>query len=628
MDQSNLTQPVPISLFKLFTKYSDRFLSRRTVLALDILLVWVTYLMAQFISANFQWQIVRWAHMPQRLGLITLAYASGFFIHKSFMGVVRLSGSKDFQRLFLATATAIVLLIPIAYAIPHYSFSRVVIVVHSMLFLIVAVGGRLSVRSLFLSLQLRKSSKGSGVVIVGAGSMGRAAANVMKQEARQFDTIVAFIDDNLSKVGKSVNGVPILTLQKAFNPLFLEKQNVGKVIIAIKNIPAKRVKEISSKAIELNLQVKRVPPISNWVNGELTAKQIRPISLEELLGRDPINLSYDTLNGFIKGKTVLVTGAAGSIGSELVRQIMLKEPKLIIALDQAETPTYQLDIELQTYSNYSNVKMVIANVTDESRMASIFKTYSPNVIFHAAAYKHVPLMEDNPEEASKTNILGTYTTAKLAFEHMAECFVMVSTDKAVNPTNIMGASKRAAEHVVSYFNNQETNQTRFVTTRFGNVLGSNGSVIPLFKKQLETGGPITLTHMDITRYFMTIPEAVRLVLEAGHMGKGGELYVFDMGQPIKIYDLAVNLIKLSGLIPGKDIQIIETGLRPGEKLYEELLADTETTKPTHHKQIFIAAANSLTQDEVVELTHRVQTSGDWTELIAEYASDGILKNRV
>ena len=262
--------------------------------------------------------------------------------------------------------------------------------------------------------------------------------------------------------------------------------------------------------------------------------------------------------------------------------------------------------------------MVIANVTDESRMASIFKTYSPNVIFHAAAYKQVPLMEDNPEEASKTNILGTYTTAKLAFEHMAECFVMVSTDKAVNPTNIMGASKRAAEHVVSYFNNQETNQTRFVTTRFGNVLGSNGSVIPLFKKQLETGGPITLTHMDITRYFMTIPEAVRLVLEAGHMGNGGELYVFDMGQPVKIHDLAVNLIKLSGLIPNKDIQIVETGLRPGEKLYEELLADAETVKPTHHHQIFIAAANSLTQDEVVELTHRVQTSGDWTELIAEY----------
>ena len=453
-------------------------------------------------------------------------------------------------------------------------------------------------------------------IIYGAGASGVLLKRLIDENS---SNVVAFIDDNPSKAGKSVNGVPILTLEKAFNPLFLEKQNVGKVIIAIKNIPAKRVKEISSKSIELNLQVKRVPPISNWVNGELTAKQIRPISLEELLGRDPINLSYETLNGFIKGKTVLVTGAAGSIGSELVRQIMRQEPKLLIALDQAETPTYQLDLELQSFSNYSNVKTVIASVTDESRMASIFKTYSPSVIFHAAAYKHVPLMEDNPEEASKTNILGTYTTAKLASEYKAECFVLVSTDKAVNPTNIMGASKRAAEHVVSYFNNHDTNQTRFVTTRFGNVLGSNGSVIPLFKKQLEAGGPITLTHKEITRYFMTIPEAVRLVLEAGHMGKGGELYVFDMGQPVKIYDLAVNLIKLSGLIPDKDIQIIETGLRPGEKLYEELLADAETVKPTHHQQIFIATAHSLAPNEVVELIRRVQTSGEWLALIREYA---------
>ena len=334
------------------------------------------------------------------------------------------------------------------------------------------------------------------------------------------------------------------------------------------------IKEISSKGIEFNLQVKRVPPISNWVNGELTAKQIRPISLEELLGREPINLSYETLNGFIKGKTILVTGAAGSIGSELVRQILRQEPKLLIALDHAETPSYQLDLELQNYSNYSNVKTVIASVTDESRMAFIFKTYMPNVIFHAAAYKHVPLMEDNPEEASKTNILGTYTTAKLASEYKAECFVMVSTDKAVNPTNIMGASKRAAEHVVSYFNNQDTNQTRFVTTRFGNVLGSNGSVIPLFKKQLEAGGPITLTHKDITRYFMTIPEASKLVLEAARIGTDSQIYVFDMGAPVKIYDLAKKMLLLSGLNE-IDVPIVETGLRKGEKLYEELFLDSE-----------------------------------------------------
>ena len=564
------------------------------MLGLDIVLVWMTYFMAQLISANFQWVSVRWAHLPQRAGLLTLSYLIAFFIHKSYVGVVRLSGSKDFQRLFLSTLTALVLIIPAAYLLTLYQFSRVTLLVQSMLFLITSVGGRLAVRSLFLSLQLRKSSKGSGILIVGAGSMGRAAANAIKQESRQIETIIGFIDDNKSKTGKSVNGIPILTLEKALQKDFIEKNNLGKLVIAIKNIPASRLKEISNIAIELGLQVKRVPPISNWVNGELTAKQIRPISLEELLGRDPIQLSYETLNGFIKGKTVLVTGAAGSIGSELVRQVMKQDPKLLIALDQAETPSYHLDLELQAYSNYSNVKTVIGSVTDESRMASIFKTYSPNVIFHAAAYKHVPLMEDNPEEASKTNILGTFTTAKLSSVHKAECFVMVSTDKAVNPTNIMGASKRAAEHVVSYINRQHTNQTRFVTTRFGNVLGSNGSVIPLFKKQLEAGGPITLTHKDITRYFMTIPEAAQLVIQAGAMGTGGDVFVLDMGQPVRIFDLAKRMVELSGLVlkdaqhPDGDIEIAITGLRPGEKLYEELLSDAENTLPTHHEKILIA----------------------------------------
>ena len=449
--------------------------------------------------------------------------------------------------------------------------------------------------------------------------MGRAARSAIRQEVRHLEQVIAFIDDNPRKTGKSVDGTPILTTAQALSKEFIEKQSIGKLIIAIKDISPKRIQELSNLALEAGIRVQRVPPISNWVSGELTAKQIRPISLEELLGRDPINLSYETLNGFIKGKTILITGAAGSIGSELVRQVMRQEPKLLIALDQAETPIYHLDMELRTYSNYAQVKPTIASITDEKRMAEIFAKFKPEVVFHAAAYKHVPLMEDNPQEAVKTNILGTHTTAKLAYENRAECFVMVSTDKAVNPTNIMGASKRAAEHVVSYFQRQLDNQTRFVTTRFGNVLGSNGSVIPLFKKQLEEGGPITLTHKDITRYFMTIPEAVRLVLEAGHMGQGGELYVFDMGNPVKIYDLAVNLVKLSGMTLGKEIEIIETGLRPGEKLFEELLADGESTKPTHHSQIFIAKANNLELAEIEDLVYGSRFSdGDWLRFIKEY----------
>ena len=617
--QSISKDSVSKSFYKLFFRYTDHFLSRWTVLIFDVLLVWITYLVAQFVSANFHYDQVRWAHFPQRIGIISGAYLLFFFLTKSYVGVVRHSGSKDFQRLFYATLGALIALIPLGYLTPLYAFSRVVLIVHAMLFLITSVGGRLGVRSLFLSIQLRRSKKGSGILIVGAGFMGRAARHAIEQESRLTDYIVAFLDDNKSKTGKSVDGMPILSSQNALSKEFIEKQNVGRMVIAIKDISSERVKELSNIALEVGIAVQRVPPISSWVSGELTAKQIRTISLEELLGRDPILLSYKTLNGYIKGKTVLITGAAGSIGSELVRQVMRQEPKLLIALDHAETPIYHLDMEFRPHSNYGLLKPIIASVTDEDRMAQIFQDYKPEVVFHAAAYKHVPLMEDNPNEAVKTNVLGTHTTAKLAYQHGAECFVMVSTDKAVNPTNIMGASKRAAEHVISYFNRQTDNRTRFVTTRFGNVLGSNGSVIPLFKKQLEEGGPLTLTHKDITRYFMTIQESVRLVLEAGHMGQGGELYVFDMGEPVKIYDLAVNLIKLSGLTLGKDIQIVETGLRPGEKLFEELLADGETTKPTHHKQIFISQANSLALKEVEDLVQDcTRLDNSWLRHISEY----------
>jgi FlaA1/EpsC-like NDP-sugar epimerase len=583
-----------------------------------LVLVAITYLGAQFLANNFQASQISWSSLGFEVLIVAAAYGVTFLHSGSYIGVVRHSGGKDFTRLFQATVEAALILTVLSFTIASPAISRVAVISHSMLFLITSVGGRLAVRSTFLSIQLRKAKKGTGIIIVGAGSMGRAARTAVEQESRNGDHVVAFVDDNKSKIGKSVNGILILHPSKALNRDFIESNNVGKMVVAIKNIPAARIKELSNVALELTLQVNRVPPISNWVNGELTAKQIRPISLEELLGRDPINLSYETLNGFIKGKTVLITGAAGSIGSELVRQVMRQEPKLLIALDQAETPTYHLDQELRSFANYSNFKPTIGSVTDEARMRQIFSTYRPEVVFHAAAYKHVPLMEDNPQEAVKTNIHGTHTTAKLAHEHHAECFVMVSTDKAVNPTNIMGASKRAAEHVVSYFNRQPDNQTRFVTTRFGNVLGSNGSVIPLFKKQIEEGGPLTVTHREITRYFMTIPEAVRLVLEAGHMGQGGELYVFDMGEPVKIYDLALNVIKLSGLQPGKDIQIVETGLRPGEKLYEELLADGETTKPTHHAQIFIAEGSSLELNQVEALVSLSGESNEWLGYIAEY----------
>jgi FlaA1/EpsC-like NDP-sugar epimerase len=603
---------------RLLLRYTDRFLSRWTVFGLDLLLVLATYLVAQFIAFNFEVASIPWASLPLGVSVLLPVYALGFLHSSSYVGVVRHSGGKDFTRLFQATVEATLFLLVLSFT-TAIEYNRTALVSQAMLFLILSVGGRLAVRSMFLSVQLRKAKKGNGIIIVGAGSMGRAAQNAIEQDVNYKDYVIAYLDDNKSKAGKNINGIPILRDINALTSEYVDKNNVGKLVVAIKNISGIRLKELSNAALELGIEVSRVPPTSNWVNGELTAKQIRPISLEELLGRDPINLSYETLNGFIKGKTVLITGAAGSIGSELVRQVMRQNPKLLVCLDQAETPIYHLDQELSVYPNYDRARLVIGSVTDPERMGQIFRDFKPEVVFHAAAYKHVPLMEENPQEAVKTNILGTHLMARLASEHRAECFVMVSTDKAVNPTNIMGASKRAAEHVVNYFNDQPSNLTRFVTTRFGNVLGSNGSVIPLFKKQLQEGGPITLTHKDITRYFMTIPEAVRLVLEAGHMGKGGEILVFDMGEPVKIYDLAVNLIKLSGLTVDKDIKIIVTGLRPGEKLYEELLADGETTRPTHHQQIFISTSNNLDAQGVEALVDAAKGADKgWIQYISEY----------
>ena len=461
----------------------------------------------------------------------------------------------------------------------------------SLGFLALSVGMRITVRNIFQSLAksyVRKN--GVGVLIFGAGSMGRSAKEAIDADVRGEGFAVAYVDDHPNKVGKNINGLPILASDYAFRPAFIHENQVQRVVVAAKSVSALRIKALTQQALEVGLEVKRVPPIGKWVNGELTATQIRAVSVEDLLGRDPIQLSYKKLNGFLAKKTIMVTGAAGSIGSELVQQILLQKPATLVAVDQAETPLYELDLE---HNQHDGVLVsLVANVTHEERMQMLFERYRPDVVFHAAAYKHVPLMEAHPLEAVRTNCLGTAVVARLAREFQCEVFVMVSTDKAVNPTNVMGATKRAAEHAIQAENRHPGNKTRFVTTRFGNVLGSNGSVIPLFQRQIAQGGPLTVTHKEITRYFMTIPEAVRLVLEAGHMGRGGELYVFDMGEPVRIYDLAMQLIQLSGLRPGVDIEVKEVGLRPGEKLYEELLTDGENTVPTHHPKIFIATAIS------------------------------------
>ena len=581
---------------KYLKRYTTRFLSRWTVFGFDLVLLSLACLFTQWIRFSFTGVMLDGPLLLARYGIIVAFYSTGFLVYQSHVGIIRHSGSTDFARLAKATLFAFVGLtvlreIALRAGNETLSLSYGALATTSLGFLALSVGMRITVRNIFHSLAnsyVRKN--GVGVLIFGAGSMGRSAKEAIDADVRGEGFAVAYVDDHPNKVGKTINGLPILSSDYAFLPAFINENQIQRVVVAAKSVSALRIKALTQQALEVGLEVKRVPPIGKWVNGELTATQIRAVSVEDLLGRDPIQLSYNKLNGFLAKKTIMVTGAAGSIGSELVQQILLQQPATLLAVDQAETPLYELDLEHNR--NDGVLVPLVANVAHEERMRMLFERYRPDVVFHAAAYKHVPLMEAHPVEAVRTNCLGTAVVARLAREFQCEAFVMVSTDKAVNPTNVMGATKRAAEHAIQAENRHPGNKTRFVTTRFGNVLGSNGSVIPLFQRQIAQGGPLTVTHKEITRYFMTIPEAVRLVLEAGHMGRGGELYVFDMGEPVRIYDLALQLIQLSGLRPGVDIEVKEVGLRPGEKLYEELLANEENTVPTHHPKIFIATAIS------------------------------------
>ncbi|MFL0684802.1 MAG: polysaccharide biosynthesis protein [Algoriphagus aquaeductus] len=403
---------------------------------------------------------------------------------------------------------------------------------------------------------------------------------------------MAFLDDDSKKEGKNIDGKRIYKGLEDLEKL-VKQFAITELIIAVRDLSVQRKNEIIDECLRLNLTVSIVPPVDQWINGGLTAGAIREIKIEDLLSREPILLDNPQIEMDLKGKVVLVSGAAGSIGSELCRQISHYHPSLLVMLDIAESPLYDIEQEFKEHYPGCRIKIILGDVRNKKKMKEVFKDFKPQVVFHAAAYKHVPMMENYPEEAVHANVIGTKILADLSVLSQVEKFVFVSTDKAVNPTNVMGASKRAAEMYVQALNEYlETNHkkfhTRFITTRFGNVLGSNGSVIPLFKKQIMHGGPLTVTHPEITRYFMTIPEACQLVLEAGVMGRGGEIYVFDMGEPVKILDLAKKMIQLSGKKVDQDIKIQFTGLREGEKLYEELLNDFETVKITHHPKIKIA----------------------------------------
>lgn len=530
--------------------------------------------------------------------LVLFIRAVHFLSFRTFAGLIRYTGTKDAERIFVVTSVSTFVLFVINF-INFFISSRFIIpnsilLIDYFLTIILMVGSRLFYKTLYYT--IRNSDLNSEkILIVGVEQFAAAVKRAIDKESLTGIQIVGFIDPYSQQEGNKIENIEIYNIGKI--EYLIQKHDVTKVILATKNIDPNRKNKIIEKCLNLNVSVQTIPDANAWINGELNVKQIKNIKIEDLLERPPIVLDKKRIQDYIKGKVVLVTGAAGSIGSEMVRQITKFRPNKIILFDVAETPLYELELELKETFQFFDFETVIGSVTNEYRVNRLFEAFKPQVVFHAAAYKHVPMMENNPTEAVFNNVLGTKLVADIAVKFHVEKFVMISTDKAVNPTNVMGASKRIAEIYTQTLN--YTSQTKFITTRFGNVLGSNGSVIPRFKKQIENGGPITITHPDIIRYFMTIPEACQLVLEAGAMGQGGEIFIFDMGKPVKILDLAKKMIKLSGLTYGKDIQISFTGLRPGEKLYEELLNNKENTIPTYHPKIMIAKVNEYKQEEVM-----------------------------
>ena len=589
--------------YNLVKRYRHSTVPGWIMLSIDIALFAGAFAVAELFSwrleGHLTWNSV-WINLAICL-TVTLAF---FYLFKTYRNIIRHMGLNDIFRIlmagvFMAVTCGVMnfannrlLIVPTkTNIIPSYGL---VIMLYSLLALLM-----LLTRFMILYIYnqyFKRRRRDVSVVIYGAGAAGVIANNALKQDIHVEYKVVAFIDDDKSKVNQQLDSVPVMRARDVLNPKFIESKNISQLIIAIPTLRLMHKQAITNRALDLGLTVKAVPHISTWMNGTFTANQIQDIKIEDLLQREPIKIDNINVVREVLDKTVLVTGAAGSIGSEICRQLLQYKPKQIVMLDQAESPLYDLQFELRNNEPYKkyvdSMAFVIANVKDYSRMEEVFEQYRPNLVYHAAAYKHVPFMEENPYEAVFVNVFGSKNVADLAIKYGTEKFVMVSTDKAVNPTNVMGATKRMAE---IYIQSRSTDTTHFVTTRFGNVLGSNGSVIPLFKKQLASGGPLTVTHKDIIRYFMTIPEACNLVLEAGAMGEGGDIFVFDMGKPVKIYDLAKRMIQLSGL---KGIEIKEIGLRPGEKLYEELLATKENNIPTYHPKILRAEVRKYKLEDI------------------------------
>lgn len=631
--------------------FGDKTYSRWLILMIDQVIISWTLFMSFLLINKFEYRQLFYSNTFIYIALYSLISVCVFMRMRIHTGIIRYSNTLDIIRIFMAvllTNFAFTIIcnvcLALGFEIPSKSVPEVLIMnffVSSSLLIIL----RVLVKSLFVYISaLEPTDKKENILIYGSGSDSILVKKALEGSQGNALNVIAFVDDKEDKLNKQIEQ------KKVYHSNSIEtlrdKFNISKVLFVSDDLNINGKKSTLDKCIELGIKVVTVPQSNKWLYGKLTANQIKDLKIEDLLEREPIVLTTNNILREIGGKRILITGAAGSIGSEIVRQIVNFNPEFVVLCDQAETPLHDLQLEIEDNFSHAKTHIVMANIQNKCRMKAIFDEYHPQIIFHAAAYKHVPMMENNPSEAILTNVFGTKNISDLAIESGVEKFIMVSTDKAVRPTNIMGASKRLAEMYIQSLNNEKTLtissdkvdsidnkvecKTKFITTRFGNVLGSNGSVIPRFKAQIERGGPITVTHPEITRYFMTIPESVQLVLQAGAMGNGGEIYIFDMGEPVKIVDLARNMIKLAGLCPEKDIKIMFTGLRPGEKLYEELLLVEEQTIATYHPKIKISKTIShsirYVQEVIDELLSLNNLNNDYAmvkkmkEIIPDYKS--------